>query len=138
MPQHSAHVIGVFFLLVSASSIGCQRATTPTQTNLIDNSAKIVPLLIVKGALFRGYDTLNAVRRGSITYTTRLANGKVENVYDTIAMPLTGRYRVRLRANQLYQAAIMSGKRNIETTEFQTPASIKDSVLSHDFYLGYE
>ena len=51
-------------------------------------------------------------------------------------MPATGHYSVRLRANQLYQVALMAGRCHVETQEFGVPATAVDSGLVKNFYLG--
>lgn len=133
VPAGVAVWLGMILSIASCQRAGmvspptAYRATTPVQPHL----------LVVKGQLIRGNDTLKPIRTCRVIFSRKLPDNQIESVFDSVSMPATGHYRVRLHANQSYQAALIVEGHNIEVHEFDMPASIPDSVLVHDFRLGY-
>jgi hypothetical protein len=81
-------------------------------------------------------DTLATFRHYDAVFTRQIRKQKTEIITDA-SMSLTGRYRVRLAAGQLYRVALNYGTCNVETQEFAVSDNPADSVLTKNFYLNY-
>ena len=113
----------ILLLFLGLSVIAYQR-TMPPRT------------VVVRGAMMDRIDTAAIFRHYNAAFTRQPGKQRAAPITDA-SMPLTGHYKVRLAAGQLYRIALNYGTCNVETQEFIVSDNPTDSVLTKNFYLSY-